>query len=95
MTNNSVNSLKGIPSAILTEDQQQALLELLKEISSVFWGPDQKKCVALLKESFFDPFEKINALPGVCLQKVLDRSGIKIREGFRFQIPSFSLLGNL
>jgi 2-polyprenyl-3-methyl-5-hydroxy-6-metoxy-1,4-benzoquinol methylase len=31
----------------------------------------------------------------VCLQKVLDRSGIKIREGFRFQIPSFSLLGNL
>ena len=31
----------------------------------------------------------------VCLQKVLDSSGIKIREGFRFQIPSFSLLGNL
>jgi single-strand DNA-binding protein len=31
----------------------------------------------------------------VCLQKVLDRSGIKIREGFRFQIPSFSLLSNL
>jgi hypothetical protein len=31
----------------------------------------------------------------VCLQKVLDRLGIKIREGFRFQIPSFSLLSNL
>lgn len=31
----------------------------------------------------------------VCLQKVLDRSGLKIREGFRFQIPSFDLLSNL
>jgi hypothetical protein len=31
----------------------------------------------------------------VCLQKVLDRRGIKIGDGFRFQIPSFSLLSNL
>ena len=31
----------------------------------------------------------------VCLQKVWDKSGIKIREGFRSQIPSFSLLSNL
>jgi hypothetical protein len=30
----------------------------------------------------------------VCLQKVLDRSGLKIGEGFRFQIPSFGLLSN-
>ena len=37
------------------------------------------------------PFDNMS----VCLQKVLDRSGIKIREGFRFQIPSFSLLSNL
>lgn len=62
-------------SAILTEDQQQALLELLKEISSVFWGPDQKKCVALLKESFFDPFEKINALAGFQMSKALTAIG--------------------
>jgi hypothetical protein len=27
-------------SMILTKDQQQALLEILKEIISVFWGPD-------------------------------------------------------
>jgi adenylate cyclase len=31
----------------------------------------------------------------VCLQKVLDSSGIKIREGFRFPIPFISLLSNL
>ena len=31
----------------------------------------------------------------VCLQKVLDRSCVKIREGFRFQIPCFDLLSNL
>jgi hypothetical protein len=30
----------------------------------------------------------------VCLQKVLDKSGIKIREGFRFQIPFSSRLSN-
>ena len=31
----------------------------------------------------------------VCLQMVLDSSGLKIREGFWSQIPSFSLLSNL
>lgn len=43
------------------------------------------------------PFLKSIAelITDVCLQKVLDSSGIKIREGFRSQIPSFSLLSNL
>lgn len=62
-------------AAILTEDQQQALLKLLKEMSSIFWGPDQKKCAALLKESFFDPFEKINALAGFQMSKALTAIG--------------------
>jgi hypothetical protein len=31
----------------------------------------------------------------VCLQKVSDRLVIKIREGFRSQIPFFALLSNL
>jgi len=31
----------------------------------------------------------------VCLQKVLDKSGIKTREGFRFQIPFSGRLSNL
>ena len=31
----------------------------------------------------------------VCLQKVLDKSGIKIRESFRFQIPFSGRLSNL
>ena len=30
----------------------------------------------------------------VCLQKVVDKSGIKIREGFRFQIPFSKCLSN-
>ncbi|MGD9043420.1 MAG: molecular chaperone TorD family protein [Desulfobacterales bacterium] len=58
-------------SAISTKDQQQALLQLLKEMSIVFWGPDQEKCVALLKESVFHPFEKISALPGFQISKTL------------------------
>ena len=58
-------------SVISTKDQQQALLALLKEMSSVFWGPDQEKCVALLKESVFEPFEKIGALPGLHISKAL------------------------
>ena len=58
-------------SAISTKDQQQALLQLLKEMSLVFWGPDQEKCAALLKESVFNPFEKIRALPGFQITKTL------------------------
>ena len=45
------------------------------------WGMTQKEVLA---------FED-----NVCLQKVLDSLGIKIREGFRFQIPFLSLLSNL
>jgi len=58
-------------SAISTKDQQQALLQLLKEMSIVFWGPDQEKCVALSKESVFNPFEKISGLPGFQISKTI------------------------
>jgi TorA-specific chaperone len=48
-------------------------------MSSVFWGPDPNKSVALLRESFFDPFEKISAMPGFRISKALNefRSVIK------------------
>jgi TorA maturation chaperone TorD len=58
-------------SAISTKDQQQALLQLLKEMSIVFWGPDLEKCVALSKESVFNPFEKISGLPGFQISKTI------------------------
>ena len=41
------------------------------------------------------PKERIEDVSNdVCLQKVLDKSGIKIREGFRFQIPFSGRLSN-
>ena len=49
------------------------------------------KVVIPMHRSKADPQDFKN----VCLQKVLDRSGKKIREGFRSQIPSFGLLSNL
>ncbi len=58
-------------SAISTKSQQQAFLKLLKEMISVFWGPDPEKCTALLKTSVFDPFDKINALSGFQISKAL------------------------
>jgi TorA-specific chaperone len=58
-------------SAISTRDQQQAFLKLLKEMSSVFWGPDPEKCAALLEASVFDPFDQINALSGFQISNAL------------------------
>ena len=47
------------------------------------------------KRSILERDQFIRNAQIVCLQKVLDSSDIKIREGFRFQIPSLSLLSNL
>jgi TorA-specific chaperone len=43
----------------LAEDQQQALLEILKEIMNVFWGPDLEKCSQMLQESFLGSFDRL------------------------------------
>ena len=48
----------------LTEDQQQALLEILKKMSSVFWGPELEKCSEMLQKSFLRSFDKLAAQPG-------------------------------
>jgi len=48
----------------LTEDQQQALLNILKEIISIFWGPDLKKCTAILQKSFLGSFDRLASQPG-------------------------------
>ena len=48
----------------LTENQQQALLEILKKLIAVFWGPNPKKCSQMLQESFFGSFDKLAELSG-------------------------------
>ena len=47
-----------------TEDQQQALLKILKKMTSVFWGPDLEKCTEMLQESFLGSFDTLAAQPG-------------------------------
>lgn len=42
----------------MTEDHQQALLEILKEMAGVFWGPDLKKCTEMLQEPILGAFDK-------------------------------------
>ncbi|MGD1972352.1 MAG: molecular chaperone TorD family protein [Desulfobacterales bacterium] len=51
-------------SMTLTKDQQQALLEILKQATSVFWGPDLEKCTEMLQESFLGSFDKLAVQPG-------------------------------
>jgi putative dimethyl sulfoxide reductase chaperone len=43
----------------LKENERQALLELLRLMSTIFWGPDLQKCQEILTGSFWTPFEKI------------------------------------
>ena len=48
------------------------------------------------QEKSYNSYKYVNGeKKNVCLQKVLDKSGIKIREGFRFQIPFSGRLSNL
>ena len=50
-------------STISTKGQQQALLEILKEMISVFWGPDLKKCTEMLQKPILDAFDKLASQP--------------------------------
>jgi len=45
--------------APFTDDQKQALLDALQNLSGIFWGPDLEKCQKMLEEVFFHPFEEI------------------------------------
>ena len=49
---------------ILIKDQQQGLLEILKEMTNVFWGPDLEKCSQMMQKSFLRSFDKLAAQPG-------------------------------
>jgi TorA-specific chaperone len=49
---------------ILTKNEQQALLKSLEEMSSVFWGPDLKKCTQLLQKPFWSSLDKLAAQYG-------------------------------
>ena len=50
-------------STISTKGQQQALLEILKEMISVFWGPDLKKCTEMLQKPILGAFDKLASQP--------------------------------
>jgi TorA-specific chaperone len=47
--------------AISSRDQQDALLELLKEMISIFWGPDLHKCTEILQKPFLGSIDKLSA----------------------------------
>ena len=48
----------------LTADQHEALLESLKQISDVFWGPDLKQCSIMLQKSFLGSLDRLSFQPG-------------------------------
>ena len=41
----------------LTGDQRSALLELLRKLCALFWGPDREKCREMLLKDYFRPFD--------------------------------------
>jgi TorA maturation chaperone TorD len=47
---------------ILREDEKQSLLEGIRKLSDIFWGPDPQKCAEILSGSFWIPFEEITPL---------------------------------
>ena len=50
-------------SAISTKDQQQALLEIIKEMIGVFWGPDLIKCTKMLQKPVIGAFDELATRP--------------------------------
>ena len=54
-----------------TRDRQQRLLEGLKEIISIFWGPTPERCTDLLVGSFFDICEKLDVQEGLGIAETL------------------------
>jgi TorA maturation chaperone TorD len=49
---------------ISSRDQQRALLDLLKEMISIFWGPDLQKCTEILQKPFLGSIDKLSAQAG-------------------------------
>jgi len=47
---------------ISSKKQQSAVLESLKILCDIFWGPDPEKCQALLRQEYFQPFYKMDAI---------------------------------
>ena len=41
----------------LTGDQRSALLELLRNLCAIFWGPDREKCREMFLKDYFRPFD--------------------------------------
>jgi putative dimethyl sulfoxide reductase chaperone len=47
--------------AISSRDQQHAFLALLKEMISIFWGPDLQKCTEIFQKPFLGSIDKLSA----------------------------------
>jgi hypothetical protein len=73
----------------LTEDYQQALLEIIKEMNSVFWGPDLKKCTEMLQEPILGAFDTLGAQRGACNIEALNEIKSILKQ-FRFSRPFYS-----
>jgi putative dimethyl sulfoxide reductase chaperone len=41
----------------LKEEEKQALIDGIRKLSDIFWGPDPQKCADIWKGSYWNPFE--------------------------------------
>lgn len=55
------------------EDKKQALLEGIRRLSDIFWGPDPQKCSEIQSGSFWIPFEKITLLLDLSSASALEK----------------------
>ncbi len=48
----------------LNGEKRAALLEMLRNLSTIFWGPDLEKCREMLSKNYFKPTEVLKPVPG-------------------------------
>ena len=60
----------------LSGNQRSALLDLLKNLCAIFWGPDREKCREMLLHDYFRPFDILEPFlvsePPGALKKIKD-----------------------
>ncbi len=57
----------------LTDAQRTDLLESLRSLSTVFWGPDLEQCRAIRSQDYFRPLERLAPVLGNAARDALDK----------------------
>ncbi len=60
-------------TVVLTGEQRSNLLELLRSLSTVFWGPDLEQCRAIRSKDYFRPLGRLAPALGNAARDALEK----------------------